>query len=140
MQFVCDAPGGRSWFRIETETEAEREAQLMNHKVDKYFRSEATAARARYQPTSPVYIEQQIGLKAHLGRTMPLFLTLRDSDGNALATAMLPPAGAARPDFRISVVGPGNAGPYPDAGEAIAALGSHFGLTLDRDRCFPYGR
>ena len=23
---------------------------------------------------------------------------------------------------------------------AIAALGAHFGLTLDRDRCFPYGR
>ncbi len=24
--------------------------------------------------------------------------------------------------------------------QAIAALGAHFGLTLDRHRCFPYGR
>ncbi|MSO77438.1 MAG: hypothetical protein EXQ87_11125 [Alphaproteobacteria bacterium] len=140
MQFVCDAPCRRSWFRIETESEAEREAQLMSHKVDKYFRAEEAAARASYQPTSPVYIEQQIGLKAHLQRAMPLFLTLRDVDGGGLATAMLPPAGNARPDFRIIIVGSGNADPYPGAGDAIAALGSHFGLILDRDHCFPYGR
>jgi hypothetical protein len=38
------------------------------------------------------------------------------------------------------IVGPSNADPYPGQGDAIAALGKHFGLTLDRERCFPYGR
>ncbi|EIG58401.1 hypothetical protein Bra1253DRAFT_03103 [Bradyrhizobium sp. WSM1253] len=33
-----------------------------------------------------------------------------------------------------------NADPYPEQDAAIAALGAHFGLTLDRHRCFPYGR
>jgi hypothetical protein len=32
------------------------------------------------------------------------------------------------------------ADPYPQQDAAIAALGAHFGITLDRDRCFPYGR
>ena len=84
-------------------------------------------------------IEQQIGLKAHVQKEMPLFLTLRDSDGKGLVTAMLPPGGADLSDtpFRCIVVGPGNADPYTAHGDAIEKLGEHFGLTLDREHCFP---
>ena len=71
---------------------------------------------------------------------MPLFLTLRDREGNALTTAMLPPGGKGRGGFRIIIVAASNADPYPQQDAAIVALGTHFGLTLDRDRCFPYGR
>jgi hypothetical protein len=38
------------------------------------------------------------------------------------------------------VVGPSNGDPYPEHGEAIRALGEHFGLALNRARCYPYGR
>jgi hypothetical protein len=38
---------------------------------------------------------------------------------------MLPPGGKDRGGFQIIIV---------------AALGAHFGLTLARHRCFPYGR
>ena len=34
MQFVCDAPGQKAWFRIETEAEAARESELMRHAVE----------------------------------------------------------------------------------------------------------
>ena len=138
MRYVCDAPGGRTWFRIETEVEAAAEAALMRHKVDKYFLQEKEAATKTYQPTSSVYIEREIGMKAHLARTMPLFLTLRDNEGKGLATAMLPPEGRDDGSTRIVIVGEANGDPYPTQGDAIAALGLHFGITLERERCFPY--
>ena len=53
---------------------------------------------------------------------------------------MLPPGGKRDPDFGCIIVGPGNGDPYPDHGDAIKALGAHFGLTLDRARCYPYRR
>ena len=138
MKYVCDAPGGRTWFRIETEAEAAAESALMRHKVEKYYLQEKEAATRSYQPTSSVYIEREIGLKAHLARAMPLFLTLRERDGKGLATAMLPPGGKDSAAFRIIIVGEANADPYPTQADAIAALGKHFRLQLDRDRCFPY--
>lgn len=138
MKFICDAPGGRSWFRIETEAEAERESALMEHAVEKHFRREKEAAARSFRPASTVYIEQNIGLAAHIQRAMPLFLTLRDGAGNGLATAMLPPEGRDDPGFRIIIVGPCNSDPYPGHGEAIHALGAHFGLDLKREDCFPY--
>ena len=58
MKYVCDAPSGKTWFRIETEAEAETEARAMRHKVDKYFRNEWQAATASYQPTSLVRWER----------------------------------------------------------------------------------
>jgi hypothetical protein len=69
---------------------------------------------------------------------MPLFLTLRDQNGTALVTAMLPPTG--RAGSGCIVVGSGNADPYPDYADAIAALGLHFRMTLDRSSCYPYRR
>jgi hypothetical protein len=140
MQFVCDAGGGKTWFRIETEAEALTESSVMSHAVEKYFRREREKAQAAWAPTTQSFIERDIGLAAHLSRAMPLFLTLRDNEGNPLATAMLPPEGKDDASFRIIIVGATNADPYPSQGEAIEALGKQFGLTLDRARCFPYGR
>lgn len=140
MQYVCDAPDGKTWFRIETESEAQGESDAMNHAVEKYFRREHEKALQAYQPATTSFIERDIGLKAHVAKTTPLFLTLRDREGTPLATAMLPPEGKDDDAFKIIIVGPANSDPYPKEGEAIVALGKHLGLTLDRARCFPYGR
>lgn len=138
MQHVCDAPGAKAWFRIETEGEAALESDAMGHAVEKHFRHAWEAAANSYQATSSPFIERNIGLKAHVQRVMPLFLTLRDAEGRALVTAMLPPDGQDDPDFRIIIVGPENRDPYPEHEEAICALGEHFGLILDRADCYPY--
>ena len=140
MKFVCDVLGGKTWFRIETEAEAEQESVLMHHAVDKHFRREKERAFGTFRPSSTIYIEQNIGLDAHLQREMPLFLTLRDGEGNGLATAMLPPGGRDDPEFRKIIVSDKNSDPYPEHEDAIQALGVHFGLTLDREHCFPYRR
>ena len=140
MRFVVDAPNGKSWFRLETEAEAAQEIQFMRHAVEKYFRLEREKAAQTFQPASRSFIEQDIGLNAHIQRVMPLFLTLRDQDGNAHVTAMLPPGGKTDAGARFIIVGPGNADPYPAEGDAIKALGDHFGLTLERERCYPYQR
>ena len=135
MRYVCEA-GERTWFQIETEAEAAAESKLMNHAVEKHFReAKAEAATSYVPPDGPVF-EQNIGLAAHVSRVMPTFLTLRDAEGNGLATAMIPRRGLAPP--RPIVVGRGNTDPYPEHGDAIRRLGEHLGLTLDRGRCFPY--
>ncbi len=140
MEFVCDAPGQKIWFRIETEAEAARESELMRHAVEKHFRRAYEQASEAYRPAPGPYIEQDIGRGAHIRRAMPMFLTLRDGEGKPLATAMLPQAGRDSLTPSPIVVGPGNGDPYPEHGEAIRALGRHFGLTLDRARCYPYHR
>ncbi len=139
MKFVCDAPGG-SWFRIETEAEAEQESTLMAHAVAKHFSRARERVRRSHRPASDRYIEQNIGLEAHIQREMPLFLTFRDAEGTPWVTAMLPPGGRASPGAEIVIVGERNGDPYPDHREAIEALGRHFGLGLDRERCYPYRR
>ena len=75
MKYVCDAPDGKTWFRIETEAEAVSESETMRHAVEKYFRKEQETATQSFQPISKVSFEQEIGLKAHVQREMPLFLT-----------------------------------------------------------------
>ena len=107
MKYVCDAPGGNTWFRIETEAEAASESDAMRHAVEKFFRKEEEKAIQSFQPASKVYFEQEIGLKAHIQHEMPLLLTLRDDDGTPLATAMLPPNGHDDRSFRPIIVGPG---------------------------------
>jgi hypothetical protein len=138
MRYVCDAPGDRTWFQLETEGEAFAESELMQHAVEKHFRREQDKAAASYKPATDVFIEQDIGLKDHIARQMPRFLTLRDMDGKGLATAMLPPLGQDGQGFRIIIVGPKNADPYATHADAIEALGAHAGMTLDRGRCYPY--
>jgi hypothetical protein len=140
MQYVCDAPGGKTWFRIETEGEAALESDLMRHAVEKHFLQARERALATYAPSPGRWVEQDIGLKDHLRRSMPVFLTLRDPEGGGLATAMLPPEGRVEPGFRPVIVGPSNNDPYPAHGPAIARLAQHFGTTLERQRCYPYGR
>src|SRR5919202_766666 len=99
MRYVCDA-GSKTWFQIETEAEAAAESKLMNHAVEKHFRNALEEATASYVPPEGPAIEQNIGLAAHIRRVMPRFLTLRDADGNGLATAMVP----RRPSIRPIVV------------------------------------
>lgn len=140
MRYVCEAPGGKTWFRIETEAEAASESDVMRHAVEKFFRKEHEKAAASFQPVSKVYFEQEIGLKAHIQREMPLFLTLRDDEGNPLATAMLPPGGREDRSFRPILVGVANSDPYIGHAEAIRALAQHYKLTLERSRCYPYRR
>jgi hypothetical protein len=140
MDYVCDAPGDLTWFRILTEGEAAAESRELGHAVEKYFRREWEKAEAEYQPATPVFIEQAIGLADHIKRVMPLFLTLRDMDGSGLATAMLPPGGKPDRSFAPIIVGPANADPYPKHAEAIRALAEHFAIALDRARCYPYRR
>jgi len=140
MKFICDATGKKSWFRLETEAEAEQASTLMGHAVAKHFRRARDKAMQSYKPASARFIEQDIGREAHVQRTMPLFLTLRDNDGTALVTAMLLPEGDEAAGFRPIIVGNGNQDPYPVHDVDIETLGRHFGLTLERDRCFPYGR
>lgn len=136
---MCDAPGGKTWFRLETQAEAEAESALMRHAVDKHFRRHETAASESYRaPQGAATFEQAIGLKDHIARTMPLFLTLRADDGEGLATAMLPPEGRNQVNFKIVIVAPDNADPYLGQDTAIAALGRHFGLELKREDCYPY--
>lgn len=137
---VCDAPDRKTWFRIETEAEAEQESALMDHAVAKHFRRERENAVRGYKPPSTVNFEQNIGLRAHIQREMPLFLTLRDAEGGGLVTAMLPPGGGNDLAFRIIIVGKGNSNPYPEHEAAIHALGAHFSLTLERVRCYPCRR
>lgn len=138
MKFVCEASKGRTWFRIETDAEAEAETSMMRHAVEKHFRREQERARKSYVPGQG--LERDIQLKAHLARTTPLFLTLRADDGSGLATAMLPPGGAENNDFPTIIVGPENADPYADHGDAIDALARHYKITLPRARCYPYAQ
>ena len=140
MRHVSDTADGKTWFRLETDYEAEQESALMEHGVQKHFRRARDCAAQSYKPTAANFVEQNIGLEAHIQKVMPLFLTLRDPDGNGLATAMLPPGGVPDGGFRKIIVSVGNRDPYPDHEEAIRALAAHFGLTLDRESCYPYDR
>jgi hypothetical protein len=138
MEYVCDAPQNRTWFRLVTEGEAVAESLEMRHAVEKHYRRERERAADTFHPTTSVYIEQDIGKEAYIRKAMPQFLTLRDQDGKALVTAMLPPKG--KQGNGCIIVGPGNADPYPEHGDAIAALAQHIGMTLDRSSCYPYRR
>lgn len=139
MRYVCDAPGGCTWFQIETEAEAGEESRRMEHAVERYFREARQQAAACYDPPAGPFIERDIGREDHIRRVMPRFLTLREPDGEPLVTAMLPGPANRDPRFRPIVVGRRNADPYPEHGPAIAALAAHVRLELDRDRCYPYG-
>lgn len=140
MKFVCDASEGKTWFRIETIAEAMRESDLMSHAMEKYFAKERDKAAQKIVPPSTLFIEQEIGLAAHVQREMPWFLTLRDAEGTPLVSAMVQPRGREGRAFVPIIVGAKNSDPYTAHGAAILVLGKHMGLTLERNRCYPYGR
>jgi len=50
MEYVCDAPGNRTWFRLLSESEAVLESELMRHAVEKYFRREWEKASETFGP------------------------------------------------------------------------------------------
>src|SRR3954462_1787646 len=106
MRFVCDAPDQKTWFQIETEGEAARESDLMGHAVEKHFRQAREHAATTYVPPSGSTIERDIGLKAHLQRVMPVFLTLRDAEGNGACDRDASPAGRRCPDRQTRDRGP----------------------------------
>jgi hypothetical protein len=137
MRYVCDAPGNLTWFRLESLAEAEAEAAAMQHAVDKFFRNARLQAMESFRPASDRFIEQEIGLAAHIARSMPYFLTLRDEDGASVVTAMVsqPSGDCSR---KAIIVGFRNADPYSDFADAILALGQHLGRPLERDTCYPY--
>jgi hypothetical protein len=140
MQYVCDA-GAATWFRIETELEAVQESLMMGHAVERYFRDAVEKAAKSYAPPSDARLsEQNIGLKAHIKRSMPIFLTLRNRDGGGMITAMLPPVGQGPDQYRPILVGPNNSDPYRDYPMAINILAQHFKVELDPARCYPYRR
>ena len=80
MEYVCDAPRNRTWFRLVTEGEAVAESLEMHHAVEKHYRRERERAVDAFHPTTSVFIEQDINKEAHIRRAMPLFLTLRDEE------------------------------------------------------------
>lgn len=141
MRFECDAPQGLTWFRLETAAEAEAEAAAMVHAVDACFKRAEAAARASFRPGPG--LERDIGLKDHLFRVMPLFLTLRDEHGAPCVTAMVPRHPVAG-DHDLAVkpilVAQANKDPYPRFAEAIQALARHLGRPLDPKECYPYRR
>lgn len=116
-----------------------QESQLMRHAVEKHFRRAHEEAARSFSPAGIPFIEQDIRRAAHIARMMPVFLTLRDAEGLALVTAMLPSAHADH-GVRPVVVGRDNSDPYPDHGDAIEVLARHFRVTLDRALCYPYRR
>ncbi len=142
MKFVCDVlftdRPGRTWFALETESEALAETEAMHHAVHRFFQQAQAKAIASYKPIGVSFIERDIGLRGHIARAMPIFLTLRADDGEPLATAMLPPGGEADANFRCIIVGPANADPYATQADAIEALGRRYGVELPRAKCFPY--
>lgn len=140
MQYVCDA-GTFTWFRLETLGEAALESRDMEHAVERYFKeAHDEAVRSYVPPKSVRVIEQSIGRKDYVARVMPRFVTLRDNEGTALVTAMLPPDGKSERDLRPIIVGKNNADPYSMFGEAIGALARHLGMRLERQDCYPYAR
>ena len=139
MEYVCDGVGTRTWFRLENEHEAAEESRLMGHAVEKHYCRSRELAAQGYDPTGIPFIEQDIGRAVHISRAMPRFLTLRDEEGAAHVTAMLPPP-QGDAGFRFILVGRNNADPYPEHGRSIERLAAHVGLELDRDTCFPYRR
>jgi hypothetical protein len=89
MRYVCDAPGSKTWFRIETEAEAVAESETMRHAVEKYFRKEQDKATQSFRPISKVSFEQEIGLNAQVQRVIRMCFPLGDIVGSRLARAML---------------------------------------------------
>jgi hypothetical protein len=116
MKFVCDAFHGRTWFRIETDAEAEAETALMRHAVGKHFKLAQDRARQSYRPGPG--LERDIGLKGHLLKRTPLFLTLRDDEEQAQQRCCLK---AERSWFCTIIAGPSADLRIPC--DAIATLG-----------------
>ena len=56
MDYVCDAPKDRTWFRLLTEGEAVAESMTMHHAVEKHYRRERERVGDSYKPATTIYI------------------------------------------------------------------------------------
>jgi len=131
MRYVCDASERLAWFRLETEGEAVSESVETHAGVAYFFREARRTALLSYRPRADLsFFERDIGLEAHIQRAMPLFLTLRDRDGTALVTAMLPPAGKDSGSHSIFVWGAGGVDPYESHALALQVLETKFDLSI----------
>jgi len=132
MRYICDAPGNKTWFCIETEGEAADESDTMQHAVEKYFRKEK---RAR-DPDLPADLDRlhrtgdrPQGASPARDAAVPDAARRRR---DPLVTAMLP---AARRDESglpaDSSSARANTDPYTDNADAIRVLAQHFRIVLD---------
>ena len=121
MKYICDAPDGKTWFRLETEIDAEQESSLMDHCVVERFRRERARAIQNCRRQSTMSVGQDVGLERQVRVKMPIFLTLRDRAGAALVTAVLAHGTYEEPGAAFLIVGKGNSDPYPDHSAAIEA-------------------
>ena len=101
MEYICDAPGDRTWFRLVSEGEAVMESELMRHAVEKYFRREWEKAAESFKPLTSVFIEQDIGKAAHIQREMPLLPHPARRRGRAAGHRHAAIRRAARPLVRL---------------------------------------
>ena len=141
MRYVCDAPDRTVWFRIETEGEAFLESLSTQGAVAVFFREERQRALTSYRPRAGLsFIERDIGLEAHIQSTMPLFLTLRDHEGAALVTAILPASGKDNGNYPIFVWGAPGIDPYESHAKALEILEKRFELSIvdQSDVCYMY--
>jgi len=107
------------------------ESEVMKVRIDTEFRNERDRATRSYRPHPRLQsIERDIGLNAHVLRVMPIFLTLRDREGTALANAVLPPEDKSRGVDHSVVVGPDYANPFASQSDAIKALEQHYDISL----------
>jgi hypothetical protein len=143
MRFVCDAAGGKAWFRIETAAEAAKESELMRHAVEKHFRRAHEQASQSYKAGAGAL--RRAGHRAR-GAHPPGHAGVPDAArrGGHRARHRHAPAAAGRAGraggLQSHGCRPRERRPLPGARGAIRALGRHFGLSLDRIRCYPYGR
>ena len=140
MEYVCDAPGRKTWFRIESENEALVESETMRNSIEIQYESARRDAIRKYLPSPRLQsFERDIGLKAHLQRTMPMFLTLRDREGTPLANATLPPCGEYDGSYTGRVIGPNGTDALVSQADAVGALERHFGLAIQLPIDVPIG-
>jgi len=145
MQYVCEAPGRKVWFRIESSAEAALESAVMKNAIEFQYENAHRAAIQTYQPSSRLhFVERDIGLKSHIARTMPMFLTLRDGEGKHLVNAVLPPCGREDDTFACRIVGPGGMDALTAEADAVEVLEKHFGLSVHKKhsvshRALPFG-
>ena len=131
MRYVCDVSERMTWFRIETDGEALLEAMATQIAVAYFFEEERRKALSSYRPRAELsFLERDIGLESHIQRTMPLFLTLRDNNGSALATTMLPLDGKDDGVFPVLVWGAGSVDAYELHTVALRALEKHFDIPI----------
>ena len=138
-EFVMLRAGERG-FGLETEGEATRESENMCHAVERYYRREREKAAQTFRPRSDGLLRAGDWSQGpHPARNAAIpDVARRERRGSRHRHAA--PRGREDRSFRTIIVGRDNGDPYLQYGDAIRALGRHFGTSLERARCYPYRR